>query len=131
MGVADDDGIGTRDVLLDRSKIRRNAAENALAQGSSRYVGIEQYDMIVATNLKTCRSKPANSNAGIEVGDECVRREFQVFWMHHDACSPFFPGCIVARTRVRECQCWSSRTKWTNCEVVRAQRRGQRMWSSC
>jgi hypothetical protein len=96
MGMADDDGIGAWYVLRDSRKIRREAAENALAQGCSRYVGIKQYDVIVATNLEACRSEPANSNAGIFVGDECVTGEFQVFWMHHDAYSRFFFTCLEA-----------------------------------
>lgn len=79
MGVSDDDGVGAWNVLFDSLEIRRKPAQNALAQRSSRYVGIEQYDVIVATNLEASRSEPANLNAGICLGDECVTGEFQVF----------------------------------------------------
>lgn len=92
MGVADNDGISAWYVLLDSLEIRRNAAECTLTQRCSRDVRIEQYDMIVATNLETRRSKPANSNTGIEVGNECVASEFQVFGMHHEPIAGFFLG---------------------------------------
>ena len=77
--LTNDDGIGTRYVFLDGRKIRCYAAKSALTKGSPRDVRIEQYDVIVAANLETRRSKPANLNAGISFSNECVAIEFQVF----------------------------------------------------